>query len=127
MKPKLALIGILAVLAGLFALPAQAQIICSQFGNFTYCDPGTGQGSIQADLGHGRGVILDSTNGTTTPYTILQPQSQRHTAPVFIPRSTPRARSYSEPDYEPSYSAAPSAPLGYLPPPPSGYLPPPYP
>jgi hypothetical protein len=83
MTPKLALFCILAVLAAFWAIPGHAQITCTQLGAFTTCDNGT----IQADLGHGHGVIIDKDK--TTPYTILTPPSpERPTSPVLIPVPT---------------------------------------
>ena len=100
--------------------PALAQVFCVPTGSFTYCETGAGQSSIQADLGHGRGAIIDNVSGTTTPYTIIQPTPTAK-APILIPKRTPKARVIDEPVYQvPSVSAA-HAPTYYLPPTPYPY------
>lgn len=82
----LVLLGSLSLASG----QAEAQVLCSQLGNFTYCDTPSGS-HIQADLGYGHGVIIGPRE--TTSYTILQssPAAQQHShratppTPLFIP------------------------------------------
>lgn len=49
----------------LIALPAIAQLTCTQLGAFTSCSGGPGRSTIQSDLGNNMGVIIGPR--TTTP------------------------------------------------------------
>ncbi len=70
----LAMFGLL-FLALLFTVAADAQIICGTMGAFTSCDGPRGSYTIQQDMGHGQGVIMDH-KGNLEPYAIMPYQSQ---------------------------------------------------
>lgn len=68
----------------LFSEPASAQVVCAQLGHYLSCN----NGSIQADLGNNRGVIVGPRE--TTPYVILPspvqtPHRTSPAAPIFVP------------------------------------------
>jgi len=78
----------------LLAGVAQAQITCTQVGQFMNCDGPRNQNSTQLDLGNGMGVITDS-QGNVTPYTMLTPQTTRpSTVPAPQAPQPPRAPSF---------------------------------
>lgn len=62
---------ILLVLA--LAMPAVAQIICTDFGAVADCGGPNGQSWTQVPLGPTQGVII--TDQDTMPYTFIQPQT----------------------------------------------------
>jgi hypothetical protein len=88
------------VLVAAFGLPAEAQVICAQIGQFLSCDAPRGQSTTQLDLGKGMGVITDS-QGHVEPYAVLQPN--RSQPSMFQAPQAPQA---------PRAPQAPSFPSG---------------
>lgn len=89
---------LIALAFAFFALPAHAQVICTNLGAFTDCS-GPGIDQTQVRLGAQQGVII--TPHDTMPYTFLNPSRS-----TFDPTPLPdTSRSYST---QPGASQAPS-------------------
>ena len=80
----MSLCAISALVAGL----AEAQITCTQIGQFLSCDGPRNSNTTQLNLGNGQGVITDS-QGNVEPYAIFPTQPTRRSV-VPAPQA-PRA------------------------------------
>lgn len=97
MKP-IATLGLLFLML-LLTVPADAQIVCGSMGAFTSCDGPRGSYTIQTDMGHGTGTVMDH-KGNLEPYTIMPYQSQPK-PPSDLSRR-PSLPSYETPQTLPS-------------------------
>jgi hypothetical protein len=77
---------------------AQAQVTCTQIGQFLSCDGPRGQNSTQLDLGNGMGVISGQSGygapSYMEPYAVIPPPSSPSTVPAPRAPQPPRAPSF---------------------------------